>query len=173
MAESQESELSASSPSEQALEQKMSPRRGRKGRPSRGRRQRAQQKQNSTACQRWPSYVIWLCPMPEMELESFEGARQRKEMKCIDRIWFASTANHIFCYRKMNTLLPWLTSFIQYLTTLLTLIIQNQLSSLKWMEMPLQVCTRGHHAIGEQRVHLRKVKLHLCCQYVHAQIAAC
>lgn len=35
-AESQESELLGSSPSEQGLEQKMSPPRGRKGRPSRG-----------------------------------------------------------------------------------------------------------------------------------------
>lgn len=54
-AESHESELLGSSPSEQAREQKMRPPRGRKGRPSRGSRQRSQQKHASTACQCCPS----------------------------------------------------------------------------------------------------------------------
>ncbi|KAK0145946.1 hypothetical protein N1851_015130 [Merluccius polli] len=64
-AESQESELLGSSPREQAREQKMRPPRGRKGRPSSASRQRAQQKQVSTACQCWPSYVIWPWSIPE------------------------------------------------------------------------------------------------------------
>lgn len=64
-AESQESELLGSSPREQDLEQKIRPLRGRKGRPRRGSWQRAQQKHESTACQCWPSYVIWPWSIPE------------------------------------------------------------------------------------------------------------
>lgn len=46
------------SPLLQAMEQKMAPRRGKKGRPSSDARHVWQQKQDSVACQCWPSWVI-------------------------------------------------------------------------------------------------------------------
>lgn len=76
-AESQESELSGSSPSEQEREQKMSPPRGRKGLPSRGSRQQAQLKHASEACQCWPSYVIWPWSIPA------DREREREESPSI------------------------------------------------------------------------------------------
>lgn len=70
-AELWDSALLDSSPREQCLEQKISPPRGRKGRPSRGSWQRAQQKHDSTACQCWPSYIIWPWSIPERKLLIF------------------------------------------------------------------------------------------------------